>query len=120
MLIVITGHADNQWIRERRLSDSGWNETVKAVASGEWTDITSIYWASTGLDATDLIASEVAAIWAERDEPLADWQKDFLQANGVTWKRRLPPQNIREIGRNATVAEPLRTIINSFAGGFGR
>ena len=79
MLIVITGPADNQVIRERALAHSDWDNTVKAVAAGEWTYIAAVIHTATGNDITDLIAEEVARVWHDHDEKLEDWQKDFLK-----------------------------------------
>lgn len=92
MLIVTTKSDGIEWIRERKLSDSGWDETVKAIASGEWTDIHEVRRLATGEIVTRLIAEEVARFWHENDEPLDDWQKVFLNANLV---RKLPPSNVR-------------------------
>ena len=93
MLIVITKSNGIEWIRERKLSDSGWEETVKAIAAGEWTDIHEVRRFYTGDVVTHLIAEEVARIWHENDEPLANWQKDFLSDN---LPRRLPPSTEQE------------------------
>lgn len=89
MLIVITKSNGIEWIMERKLSDANdWDATVRSIAAGEWTDISMVYSTGEGFDALPSMAKQVADIWAERDEPLADWQKDFLQDNGVTGKRR--------------------------------
>lgn len=93
MLAVITKSDGIEWIRERKLSDSGWDETVKAIASGEWTDIHEVRRLATGEVVTRLIAEEVAVIWHEDGERLEDWQQSFLDDN--LRRRKLPPSNVR-------------------------
>ena len=89
MLIVITGPDNNQSIMERKLSDSGWDETVKAVAAGEWTDISSIIQTSTGTDVLPLIVGAAMDIWADSGEPREEWQDDLIDtAGGVRRIRR--------------------------------
>lgn len=89
MLIIITGPTDKQFIRERAVARAGWDETVEDIASGEWTDISSIQHVAIGRDVTDIIAAEVAAIWHERGEKLAEWQEDFLKDHLTTRVRKL-------------------------------
>lgn len=88
MLIVATKSDGTEWVRERKFSDSSWERTVKAVAAGEWTDLSQIRRFDTGEIVTHLIAEEVARIWADRDEPLKNWQMDFLKAGGVIRVRK--------------------------------
>lgn len=95
MLVIITKSNGIEWIRERKLSESGWDETVKSIAAGEWTDIHEVYRLFTGERVTSLIAEEVARLWDKNDEPLDDWQKVFLNAN---LSRKPPPSNVREAG----------------------
>lgn len=82
MLIVITGQSDNRWIMERKESDSDWDNTVKSVAAGEWTDISSIIQTSTGVDVLPLIVGAAMDIWAESGEPLDEWQLELIDAAG--------------------------------------
>jgi|SRR6185369_3068050 len=87
VLVVITKHNGKETIRERDLCDSNWAETVRYIANGEWTDIERVHRLYTGEDVTRLIAEECSRLWDLRDEPLADWQKDFLRDNGVGKRR---------------------------------
>jgi len=81
MYIVITGSGSNQHIAPRKLSDANWDETVLDIARGEWTDISSVIQASTGFDVLSSMASQVMTIWADREEPLTSWQRDFIEQN---------------------------------------
>lgn len=83
MLVIICKSNGVEYLPERNLSRTTWEATVEDIASGEWTTVEQVIHTATGNDITGLVAEEVARIWNERDEPLADWQKDFLQANGI-------------------------------------
>jgi hypothetical protein len=82
MLIVIckdkTGY---EWLPERRRIDTSWDATVSDIARGEFKDVSQVIHASMGKDVLDIIAREVMDIWADREEPLSDWQREFVQLN---------------------------------------
>ena len=83
MLIVICGEQGSEYLPQRRLVDAeSWDVTVSDIAAGEFEDISSVQ--HTGMpdrDVLPLIAHEVMDIWAERGEPLTDWQKKFVEFN---------------------------------------
>ncbi len=79
MLIIIAGTGPDQYIPERKLSDCDWNETVLDIARGEWKDVSSVIQTSTGADVLPSMARQVMTIWADREEPLTNWQRDFLE-----------------------------------------
>lgn len=81
MLIVICGTKGNEYIPERKLSECDWDHTVLSIASGEWTDICEVQDTSTNSDVLPRMAREVMTIWADREEPLTDWQRQFIELN---------------------------------------
>lgn len=96
MLIVICGTQGSEYIRERKLSDSGWNETVIDIANGQFEDVTSVIQCSTGDDVLPSLAKLVMDKWFNNDEPLSEWQESFI-ADHVRSRRSLPPSNIRPV-----------------------
>lgn len=81
MLIVICGTGPDQYLPERLRCHTGWDETVLQIASGEWTDISEVQDTSTNSDVLPQMAKQVMTIWAGREEPLTDWQRDFIEQN---------------------------------------
>lgn len=81
MLIIITGNRGDEWVMERRLSRMGWDETVEDIAAGNWKNVSSVLQTSTGFDVLPQIARCVMNRWAERDEGLSGWERDFVEAN---------------------------------------
>jgi hypothetical protein len=83
MLIVICGEQGSEYLPERRLLDTSWDATVADIASGQYEDVSSII--HTGMpgrgDILNIIAREVMTIWADRGEPLTDWQRKFVEYN---------------------------------------
>lgn len=81
MLIVICGEYESEYIAERNLCDTGWDATVQDIANGQFEDVSSVIHASMGVDVLDILAREVMTIWANRGEPLTDWQRKFIEFN---------------------------------------
>lgn len=83
MLIVICGERGSEYLPERRLIDTSWEATVGDIASGQFEDVSSII--HTGMpgraDVLEILAREVMTIWADRGEPLTDWQRKFIEEN---------------------------------------
>ena len=79
MLIVLTGKPGSEWIMERKLEDSTWDKTVLAIAAGEWTDVSQIIQASTGIDVLPAMMHQVHDIWVEDGEPLNGWAIDLIE-----------------------------------------
>jgi hypothetical protein len=82
MLIVICKSKDgHEYLPQRRRIDTSWDATVSDIASGQFPDVSQVIHASMGKDVLDIIAREVMDIWADRHEPLSDWQREFVQLN---------------------------------------
>lgn len=79
MLIVICGKPGSEYLPERNLSRTGWDETVEDVAQGQFSEISSIIHADLGRDVTDIVAREVANIWADRGEGISSSEREFLE-----------------------------------------
>lgn len=81
MLIIICGETGSEYLPERRLVDAeSWDVTVSDIAAGQFEDISSVqHTGMPGRDVLPIIAREVMTIWAEREEPLTDWQRDFVE-----------------------------------------
>lgn len=81
--IVIEGHLGGSYLPERNVSELDRKTTVKDIAEAQWDDVLQVIECSPAehacLDVTKDIALDVSEVWADRGEPLADWQLDFIE-----------------------------------------
>lgn len=97
MLIVIVGSGADQYIPERSVNRTDWDNTVKDIAAGEWRDVSSIIQTSTGVDVLPLIVGAAMDIWADSGERRQEWQDDLIDtAGGVRRIRRFAPLQAAE------------------------
>jgi hypothetical protein len=81
LIVICKDKTGYEWTPERRLIDTSWDATVGDIARGEFKDVSQVIHASMGKDVLDIIAREVMDIWADREESLSDWQREFVQLN---------------------------------------
>lgn len=81
--IVTTGHSGGAYLPERNVADLDRATTVNDIADRQYDDVLQVLECDLVerlcSDATISIAWEVSEIWADRGEPLSDWQEDFLE-----------------------------------------
>ncbi len=83
LYMVICSDKGEHYVAERELSEMDSGTTLKDIAAGEWTNLVSVIVFNPVehicSDVTREFANAVMGLWADRDEPLTDWQKDFIQ-----------------------------------------
>ena len=82
-LIFEADRAGNIWIAERQISDMDRKTTLEDVASLQFENLVSVIEFNpvehTSRDVTEDFAKEVQNIWALKEEPLTDLQREFIE-----------------------------------------
>ncbi len=83
LFLVVCSHKGQAYVAERDLSDMDSGTTLKQIAAGEWTNLVSVIVFNPAehicTDVTEEFARAVQNLWANSDEPLTDWQRDFIE-----------------------------------------
>lgn len=82
-LILECDRAGSIWIAEREWQDMDRKTTIQDIAEGQFSDLVSVLEFNaiegTAHDVTEDMAREVMTVWADRGEPLADTEREFLE-----------------------------------------
>ena len=83
LFLVICSDKGQLYVAERELSEMDSKTTLKDIAAGEWTNLASVIVFNPAehicTDVTREFATAVMDLWAKNDEPLTDWQRDFVE-----------------------------------------
>ena len=77
--IVIDQYDGEDYVIDRPVADCTRASIVADIASGEIRDMTRVIEVGSGRDVTEDFARAVMQTWAEADEPLTDYQRDFVE-----------------------------------------
>ena len=81
--MVTVASKDGDYVAQRPLSDLDRKTTIQDIASGEIEDLVQVLECNPAEricnDVTSDIAREVMEVWADKGEPLADWQYVFVE-----------------------------------------
>lgn len=81
--LVICSDKGDLYVAERELSEMDSGNTLKSLASGEWTNVASVIVFNpvehVCSDVTRELAGAVVNLWADAGEPLTNWQYSFVE-----------------------------------------
>lgn len=81
--LIICSDKGDLYVAERELSEMDSGNTLKSLASGEWTNVASVIAFNPVEriceDVTREVASAVMNLWANDGEPLTHWQRSFVE-----------------------------------------
>lgn len=81
--IVIVGHANGDYFPEQNVSETDRASVVKDIAEGQYGWLQRVLEVNPveGIcrDCTEDVALSVSEIWADRGEPLTEFQRDFIE-----------------------------------------
>lgn len=83
LYLIICSDKGQLYVAERELSEMDSGTTLKDIAAGEWTNLSSVIVFNPVehicTDVTREFATAVMNLWADAGEPLTDWQRDFVE-----------------------------------------
>lgn len=83
LYLVICSDKGAEYVAEREMSEMDSGTTLRDIAAGEWTNLSRVLVINPVehicSDVTEEFTRSVMNLWANNDEPLTDWQRDFIE-----------------------------------------